>query len=389
MVTAIQAVSSVNTVSILPPVARVSVLTSEAGTSFVVPSTLVTLGASSAVTDPLTYNAAGLFGSLLQLNESNQATTNSTEPAAGGVTLNDLAALLGLDSDTLANTAAGLLDAPLNLQSLPASTIKALTTLLEQTVNDTTNDTNALAVNQALTSLLETALNTGATELEATPADSLMNAIDIIRALPPGSTAASIGALIFNAASDSSLLSPPPLLTPLTVPVAASNGTLEDIANPDTTVTPAVDAQLRAATDMTAEATAVEPALETLIARTATAAPATTTRAIAGVTTGNNAGLVTATSEITTGTATATATATTPAATATSAAAAAAATPQLHPAAQALNNISGNPAYAFAAAGMYLSAVISRMQPIAATTRPASAADAPQPVTPMRSIMPI
>jgi hypothetical protein len=353
MLTAIQAVSSVNTVSLLPPLARVSVLTSEAGTSFVVPSTIVTLGASSAVTDPLTYNAAGLFGSLLQLNELNQTAANGAEPATGGVTLNDLAALLGLDSDTLTNTAAGLLDTPLNLQSLPASTIQALTTLLEQTANDTTNDTNAIVVNQTLTSLVETALNTGASALEATPA-----------------------AMLAGAASD--------------ITADGSNGTLEDIANPVTTVTPAVNAQLRAATDLTAEATAVEPALETLIALpvTAASATATTTRARAGDATGNIAGLVTVTSEITTDTATTTATASTPAATATSAAAAAA-TPQLHPAAQALNNISGNPAYAFAAASMYLSAAIARMQPIAATTRPASAAEAPQPVTPVRSIMPI
>lgn len=224
MVTAIPAVSSVYAASTLPSSGPISQLAQNANSLIYFPSVILTLGTTSTV--PLTYNAAGLFESLLQVADTSQGTATSataavstanTANAAATATTTatgnsatsaaDLAALTELA--TIATNAtnatnAAVLNASTSLQSLPATTDQAIMALLAPDANaSSASGAGTLTADQTLARQKVADLNSAATALNtattATTGNSTTSVADLAALLGLDATAISTGALNISA----------------------------------------------------------------------------------------------------------------------------------------------------------------------------------------------
>lgn len=402
MIPAIQSVHAAATAGSLSAMQRMAQLAQAANLSSAGPSTIVTLGSSLPAIS--TYNALGLFESLLQLagtapnvSDSNAvlAATIAADPAASLATGNsgvaasvDLASLLASNTLTAGDLAAllgndtvvagsAIFGAATGSPSLPATIALALTTLLLQDANPRfAVGADVLTVNQTLTRLLASDIKSAlaATDI-ATAISAFLGTTDVLQGMPADLALRSLDRLLsttdlgFTAAL-SGLTAQHPLprlaseLTQTRSPLTDSGTNAATAAIASTVSAIATDSSAAAsdaATPATASTSAsVVPAtaVPVVIAAATSTNPTTVDITTTVVAAANPAAVNSASTNATTAQSTAVVAA--------NAGDASAANTTLarsfleDTATQALANISSNPSYATTAAALYMSAAVFR-----------------------------
>lgn len=384
MITAIQAVPSGYAVSSPLPSGQVTQPAQKAKSLLSVPGVIVTLGATSPL--PLTYNAAGLFTSLLTSLSAPGSTTIPVDAANTAGTVTDLAALLGLGATA---TSSGVPNASDGLQNLPATTSQALTGLLtSDLIPSSAGSADTLAINQALARQLAIDLNSSATGLGATTsAASTFSATGILQGLPPDLRVQALNSLL---STDLGLAAAAPLGSIGTAATTTNTGSVSTgITTAATTATPpnadialALNSLLLANANLTTTSTG---AVSSGITGTTTNT-GTVSSAIPAVAAAPAAAIPAGTIAATPATATVVAASN---ATTTAAAGNASNTPEaastlagnflLNSDAQAMANIAWNPAYANSVAELYVNMAISSSKQASAAALP-NTTDIVQPV---------
>ena len=363
MASVIPLIPSVSTLTTSPVPGLIARLAQQASSQVAVPSVIVSFATTSPF--PITYNASGTFDTLLSLASAATATTPAVEAATSGQ-----------------NPVAPLAD-----------------DTTDDTIDDTTvpseGNQDTLTLDQALARQMLIDLYSSATGLDTTAAANAVALADILQELPADSTAQSIASLLttnLGLAAAALLDSTGTAATTTTTSNGTAITTLAPAVNPTANeIAPALDSTLLANVDLTAASTAVvgsptKPAATNSGAASNATAPVAATP-IAATATANNVA-PTATAAATGSTAVGNALAN-------SAAATAGGTGEttntlangflLDSIAQAATTIETDPAYANAAAGLYLNAMLFHsQQPV--TLALADIADTVQPVAALPSV---